>query len=66
MTSNKILDLYNEISGLEPISLQDLIEARLDLLLTKYEADLQMNFETLQKYNYLEIIKEVNKNARFG
>ena len=64
MVSNKILILYKEISNLKEIDLSKFVEARLDLLLSKYEEDLQEKYENIQRYNTLEIIRGLN-NAKF-
>ena len=66
ITMNKILALYNEISAYKPISLSELVEQRLNLLLHRYEEDLQESFENLQTYDYLDLVKEVTKNAKFN
>ena len=63
MTSHSILDLYIEVSRIKKVNLGELVEARLDLLLANYEEDLQKSYDSIRKYDALEIIKEINKDA---
>ena len=65
MTSSEIFKLYSEICSLKEINLEDLVEDRLNLLLKKYEADLQESYLNLEKYDILILIKEMNRNAKF-
>ncbi len=65
MNSSEIFKLYSEICSLKEIKLEDLVEARLNLLLKKYEADLQESYLDLEKYDILILIKEMNRNAKF-
>ena len=65
MTSSEIFKLYSEICSLKEIKLEDLVEDRLNLLLKKYEADLQESYLNLEKYDILILIKEMNRNAKF-
>lgn len=65
MNSNKILELYNEVCKLKRTDLYSVVENRLDLILNRYMEQLDESFDELQKYDYLDIVKEVNKNAKF-
>ena len=63
MLSKQILELYNQVADMKKVDFYTMIEERLDLLLQTYKDDLQDNFDKLQNYDYLDVIKEINKNA---
>ena len=63
MLSKQILELYNQVADMKKVDFYTMIEERLDLLLQTYKDDLQDNFNKLQNYDYLDVIKEINKNA---
>lgn len=66
MTTKKILELYNEVNNLKPTSLDLYIEERLDLLLNKYNNQLQDSFEKLKNYDCLDLIREVISGTKFN
>lgn len=62
---NSILSVYKELSSLKPVSLETLIEERLNLLLSRYEESLQISYDNIQRYDTLAVVKELSKNAKF-
>lgn len=65
MNKDSIMALYKAVSNIKPIDLGELVEERLDKLLNTYEDNLQDSFDTIKQYDTLEVIRGLNKSAKF-
>lgn len=59
--SSVYLNLYKEISLLQPIDLTSLIEERLDNVLYNYIEQLNKNYESLKASDAMDVMKGVIK-----